>query len=114
MQSGAEVPSASQSQAQMQREEAEREHSRMTSNSTASSSVDVAVGPPKVGPSDFELLKVVGQGAFGKVAPMYPPSPNHCLELLNVQGYDGAGFICSCPVCLPPQKHGVLPHILSV
>jgi len=62
----AESPS-SRDQAQMDREVAEMEHSRITSNSTASSSSDLEVGAPRVGPSDFELLKVVGQGAFGKV-----------------------------------------------
>ena len=53
---------------------------RLVSNSTASSSqeslakAETANGeargpatPARVGPNDFELLRVVGQGAFGKV-----------------------------------------------
>ena len=50
-------------------------HSRVVSNSTATSSQNdaaIAGSTPiakavKVGPTDFELLRVVGQGAFGKV-----------------------------------------------
>ena len=48
--------------------------------SSAGSSVDGEAGvvsPGKLGPTDFELLRVVGQGAFGKV------SIAHSTHMLN-------------------------------
>lgn len=42
-----------------------QQHSEVVTIGDAS----VAKIPEKVGPSSFELLRVVGQGAFGKVSP---------------------------------------------
>ena len=43
------------------------QRSRVISNSKASCSQGEGASPARVGPNDFELLKVVGQGSFGKV-----------------------------------------------
>ena len=48
--------------------------SDLAPGSSAGSSIDEeagAISPDKMGPTNFELLRVVGQGAFGKVSPCF-------------------------------------------
>lgn len=50
--------------------------------------------PTKLGPSDFELLRVVGQGAFGKVGPLPEELQYACAECHH------GGCILCMPVAL--------------
>ncbi len=69
------------------------------SSSSAGSSIDGEAGsdvsPGKIGPSNFELLRVVGQGAFGKVLPFLLSLCKIAMEQFLLCSFFGDFACCS-------------------